>query len=1006
MGSRIIIQLVAVFILLISSSFPVQSQIGEVQSPEILVAWEGEDVHVYHVLFDDSASYEVDVNISIESNLEVEYPEFSTQWVQLQQKSCLIVDVDASLSWFDHVSIIVDVQTRNGAPLVSEVQATREFDVGIWNQPLDDHEITLKTTWSMQQNYSDEFGPQVFDLEFDGQGWQQRTGDILDSWELGSGTLYSIENSETDSTILDLEFSSIWKNETTLNGTMTSQVFEANGDGQIVFITNESGMVTEVEANVTSAYLNRSTYGNEIDEYLRLEAVGTLAVSEIDDESELDIQGEISVFVLEYKDESGQRVMQHSQIEAIADFLLLDEGTRLDADLNKFIAIERWENGARVLHLEEIQGDGTFGLQDEEDNSSIMVNGTIFDIHQKVVNGTTQIDDLHVDGIITGDVQGTFGILRTIESQGNESNATGEFFLVNIIHQETWFNLTGIGGGSWFGGSELGSVYNNTYDYQSVYSDWENRTVRLKWEETGPDPSSGDERPERSPIFQEPDEPEPAEGLGNLSISRETGLVPIPLVEGDSFLLDGQESAVLQVTTEAIHQETWDAHVVYVIDWTGVYGNNSSPNGTAHGSIIVEGPLNGLLVNTTRQINLLSEIDGENLFTETQELDKILSPSIVGSDDNTPPIIGNITIRQGLLIGEGGSIGHLEIEVQDLTWNLREVTADLSAIGLGLVELNDRGLNGDDKIGDEVYTTDVLVSGLEVGEIEIQIFAKDAFDVQATKTATILVENRAPRIIDIEIMPSSLQRGQSVVINLEASDGHGVTNVSLDLREYGGEVYNMSEENGIWSTMVEMPFAMTPGAQTLTFNVIDGMGGQSIASYWYSSESTTEPIIVTIQNEPPIVDAPGLTIKKNSGTDQLLSLSVFDPDGISTVKVELGVFTELGGSELTTMYDDGSQGGDLIAGDGFYSAVLSIRDATPIGTFELIIYTTDVYGATSTTSVTVVLEQDTIDNTASGNDGLLLVFGGVVLLAALVVGFMLKGGGKNDGANQDRFGNH
>ena len=137
-----------------------------------------------------------------------------------------------------------------------------------------------------------------------------------------------------------------------------------------------------------------------------------------------------------------------------------------------------------------------------------------------------------------------------------------------------------------------------------------------------------------------------------------------------------------------------------------------------------------------------------------------------------------------------------------------------------------------------------------------------------------------------------------------------------------------------------------------------------------------------------------------------LSLSVFDPDGISTVKVELGVFTELGGSELTTMYDDGSQGGDLVAGDGFYSAVLSIRDATPIGTFELIIYTTDVYGATSTTSVTVVLEQETIDNTASGNDGLLLVFGGVVLLAALVVGFMLKGGGKNDGANQDRFGNH
>lgn len=1007
-----------ILLALIFSSIPVASDNHMVELPEILVAWKSNGQQQYSIVFEDDSQYISEVNISIESGEGVVFPELEFEWSTVENKSTLHVTTNATLQWSDEVEIQVRVQSKDGVELTPPVEASRAFVVGIWNQPLDDHEITLQTTWSMAQNYSDEFGPQVFNLTFEGQGWQQRIGDTLSSWELGSGRLWSVENTDADSTILDLNFSSIWKNETTLNGSLLSQIFEASGDGSIWLFTNDSGLETEVEAQVTSAYLKRELLNEQIHEYLRLEALGTLAVSQEEDQSQLNIDGEISVFVLEYLDEGGLRTMQHSQIEAMADFVLIDDGTRLDVELNKFIATERWVNGVRVLHLEEIQGDGTFGLEDEDENASLVVNGTILDFHQKIVNGSTTIDDLHVDGTLSGDVQGTFGILRTIEAKRNEANATGEMFLVNVIHQESWFNLSGIGGGSWFGSSDMGQVYNNTYDFQVVQADWDNRTVRLKWDETGPNPSSGDEYPERSPIKNEPVEPEPAEGLGNLIASRETGLMPIPLAPGDTFVLDKQSEATLYVTVNSIRNEVWDTHLVSVIDWMGTYGNQSSPDGSAYGTIIVEGPLSGLLVNTTRQFFIMENESEENIFTESQMLDKILSPSIVGSDDNTPPMIEEIRIREGLVVAEGGSIGHLEVEVTDLTWNLRDVQVDLTNVGLGVVQLNDRGLDGDSKIGDNVFTTTLVSKGLELGDIPIEVTATDSFNAIDIKIGTILIQNQGPRIIDYEMLPATLERGKSTVINLKAYDGHGVANVSIDMRAFGGDLIAFNQEGAVWTAMVAMPYSMNPGEQGLTFLMNDGEGTQSIVSVWYPlgfiedglfgphavNLSSIEPIFVTIQNEPPRISPTTLTLEKQLNDKMLLEVEIFDPDGISTVMIELGVFTPLGGNDRVSMYDDGQRGGDKVAGDGLYSVELSIRDATPIGTYELLIYSTDVYGSQSSNSAIVVLNEQSVVPTQSESTAIFYVFGLVLALAMIVIGLMLLQGRKDEQEKEDRFG--
>ena len=283
-------------------------------------------------------------------------------------------------------------------------------------------------------------------------------------------------------------------------GALTSQVFDARGFGDLRTTIVDGETVTVINANVSEALLNRSVINGEVGEHLSLEATGLLNISEEgEDNNSLNIDGELAVFFLEYIDVDGERILQHSQFEAMADFVLIEDGS-LDW-MCPLTVSPRSTVGRKAFtqHLEELYGDGTFGFEDQDENASLQVNGTILDLHTKLENGTTVIDDLHVDGTLSGDVQGTFGVLRGIETTGMQANATGDAFLVNVIFQESWFNITGINGGNFFDGAGIGATHNQTWDYQTVQSDWDNRTVRLVWRETGPDASEGEEFPERSP---------------------------------------------------------------------------------------------------------------------------------------------------------------------------------------------------------------------------------------------------------------------------------------------------------------------------------------------------------------------------------------------------------------------------------------------------------------------------------------------------------------------------
>ena len=1015
--------------MVVCSPLIASAQIPTAVEPQINVLWvlddNGNNAHAYRVVFSDNSSYEVDIDIEHTRN-GAQIPTYIQQeWKIIDSKRVVDILVNTTLEWGDEVHISVQINSKNGQVIVP-VTGEREIIVGTWNQPMDDHEIMLSTVWDLDQSFINEEGDQGFFLDFEGQGWQKREGEIVNSWELGNGSLITLESTNGSTNNLSLILDSIWKNETIVGGVLTTQIFDARGHGMLNLMDDDGETQTHILANVSDAWLNRSMVGENISERLRLEATGVLNVSSggKSNESSTNIDGEVSVFYFETWDENGVRRLQDQQFEALAELVIIDEGTRLDISLDGLTSSERWEDGIRTLHKEELIGSGTFGFEEQDNESSLMINGTIYDFHSLVEDGLTKIDDLHVDGDITGDVQGSFGIVRYIEETGDQANATGQVFLVNVIHEESWFNLTGVGGGNFFDGAGVGANHNESWDYQVVQSDWDNRTVRIVWEETGADASSGDELPERSPIMKNATAPESEESLGDVTISRETGLMPIPMNPGDNIRLSGQEGLVLVIEAESVSNDPRDGHNFHVVTWSGVYEGTSG--GYASGAIIDQGPLKGLISSVTRTLEIPCGEENETAYlNETQTLERVLSPSVVTIEENSAPQIGEIYLQQGIVIGEGGSSSLLVANITDIDWNIDEVIVDLTPIGGGIVEMNDRGLDGDQSVGDDIFSTIISVPGLEVGLIEITITATDKFGVSSQGIGEIEVVNQAPRLISVEILPNVGYRGTVLVVNAEAYDGHGVSNISVDLRNFGGGLVPLIDNSGVWAGQITIPQGMPPGYQLVGFILEDGKGKIGTSNVWYQdqpdsqdprgphyiSDEISVPIEVRVLNSPPEIIVPENMIvsRSESSTTELLEVQIFDADGILNARADLGVFAPLGNDGVwTKMYDDGTNG-DRVAYDGNFTVQLSVRSSTPPGTHEVLIQASDNYDVVSLKVPVYITVEDQnsivpgLDDASVSTEMLLGIFG-ILVIAIIVVSAMLLRSKDGDDIGGDRFG--
>lgn len=1027
MSNRITSAIILTLLMLLSP-LTASAQISTTGEPEINALWildeNGNNAHAYRITFYDNSSFDFELDIvHLRDGIQLDTYE-TMQWSSIDSRRVVDVFVNTSLEWGDQVTVTVDVNGVDGQ-IIPTVTASREMDIGTWNQPMDDHEIMLSTIWDLDQSYENEEGEQGFFLNFEGQGWQKREGQILNSWELGNGSLVTIESTNGSTNNLSLILESIWKNETIVGGVLTTQIFDARGYGVLNLVDDDGETQTHILANVSDAWLNRSMIGDDISERLRLEATGVLNVSSTEsNESSTNIDGEVSIFYLETWDENGIRRLQDQQFEALAELIIIDDGTRLDISVDGLTSSERWEDGIRTMHKEEIIGSGTFGFEDQDNESSIAVNGTIYDFHSLIEDGQTKIDDIHVDGDITGDVQGTFGIVRYIEETGQQVNASGVSFLVNVIHEETWFNLTGINGGNFFDGAGIGSTNNNSWNYQAVQSDWDNRTVRLVWEETGADASSGDDYPENSPLQDNATAPQAEDGLGNITISRETGLMPIPMIPGDNVRLDGQEGLVLQIIAESVSFDPRDGHNFHIVSWSGQYEGDDS--GYANGAIIDQGPLKGLLSSVNRTLEIPYGENNESAFlNESQTLERVLSPSIVTLEENSAPVISEISLQQGLVIGEGGSTATLIANITDVDWNIDSVLVDLTPIGGEITEMNDRGLNGDQSVGDDLFTTLISVPGLETGLVELNVTATDKFGVETTGSGQIEIINQAPRLTSVEILPNMGYRGAVLVVNTQAYDGHGVSNISIDLRNYGGDIVSLAEDSGIWAGQVMIPEGMAPGFQSLDFILEDGEGKVGISNVWYQdqpdsqdprgphfiSDEVTVPVEIKVLNSAPeITVTNGLKFTRpDSSTMEIIEVQITDSDGISNARAQLGVFAPLGSNGgWTLMYDDGTNG-DRVANDGIFSVEISLRTSTPLGTHDILVQAADQYDVVSSSeSMSITVEEDSnvvpgLDGT-SLSTGLLMSIFGILIIAIIVVSAILIRNKEDDGSGGDRFG--
>ena len=877
---------------------------------------------------------------------------------------------------------------------------SRTVTVGFWGQPLADHEVTLNSQWEMDQKWDNENGSQAYNLIFNGQGWQQRIGSSLDSWERGNGTLFIISNTADSGITMMIDLTSVWKNETTVDGLMVAQTFDARGNGTIGVGNDGDEGDIQILGVVSDAWINRSTFDGVVDERFRLEANGTISLAADEDGEMMNLDGELAVLLIETWDSDGIRRLSHTQFEATADLIMENNDTRMDISLNTFESLERWEDGVRVDQLSKMIGEGTFGFSGEDENASVQINGTIHDFHQEQEDGMVIVDDLHVDGVITGDAQGTFGVVRTIEDTTTQANETGTMFDVIIVHQEDWFNITGIAA---LPNSDLGAGahYNESWSYDAKQAHWDNRTIRTVWSQTGPDPSSGDEIHSNSPIQNSPEAPTVEEGIGDISISRETGFAPIDAMTGDVFVLDQQDGMVLTVTAGLPEVVEMDGHMVDTVSWTGTYSTDVA--GSAVGNLIVDGPLSGLNVRIERSFQMEFGEDGEMVnLTENQSVNRVISPSIISASDNSPPSIDSITLAQGVVVGENGAPGYLEVTVSDIDFNVIDVVADTTSIGgPAQLSLNDRGLNGDRTIGDDIWTAEIIVPGLQVGEMPVTVTVTDAFDATDSAESNITVLNQAPRLTEIEIVPSIVHRGEIILVNAYAFDAHGVSSVSIDMREYGGVVSELNRVGDVWAGQIEIPSGISPGERVLSVRMVDSLGAAitvqstTVSTQYHVPSDLDRDIKVDVMNEPPLIDVGDLRIVEidDEDVEYTLTVTVEDYDGLNWVRVKLGILAPPGQSNTWfTMTSNGN---------GTYSKEFTVKTYIALGTHEVLVKAMDSYGSQSaeeSLSIRLIEPGERSSTTEASSIVTYIALGGLGILA--IVGaaiYVMRGSDKEGG---------
>jgi hypothetical protein len=295
------------------------------------------------------------------------------------------------------------------------------------------------------------------------------------------------------------------------------------------------------------------------------------------------------------------------------------------------------------------------------------------------------------------------------------------------------------------------------------------------------------------------------------------------------------------------------------------------------------------------------------------------------------------------MTNEGASSVHLEVEVDDTDWNIRSVTADLSALSMGTITLNDIGLEGDISVHDEVFTAEIEYSGIVDGDVSIQVEVSDDW-ATISESHDVLVLNRLPRITAFTYSPNTVNRGDTTSVSIDVNDGSGVTAVGIDTTEWDGGVTWLTLTGGTWDGDVIVPDLISSGDQVLSVRLEDGAGGNGSTTQFGTGEELPAlhilnqgPAIsnVTFYDNGEIVSS--LDIPLTGTTQYTMTALVSDIDTVTIVQTRLGIIAPPGQSDSwISMRDDGI-GADAVSGDGIWSVTIEVRPSVPSGTttFEI-----------------------------------------------------------------------
>jgi hypothetical protein len=855
----------------------------------------------------------------------------------------------------------------------SETSCTRELSITQWNQPISDHEVTRETTWSMEGGQTDTNQS----ILFEGRGWQKRTNSLLESNELGNGSLLLDLSDGVRTTTLSLDLSKVWLNESYDGSELITQDFEMLGSGSMILSDSEEGEGLLIEAQVKDAFIVRSWSENTLTERIRIDASGWLSFNGGSNDSSEGGFGEISLFYYETWDENGVRRLQDTQVEANVSVRISGFGESFSFELDDFMTSERWEDGIREHQFMKMSGAGNFDFIASE-SPYIEVNGTIPIIDMESLGGETVSDTIIVDGTYSGDAEGSFGLVREIVDSDAYANESGEYFEADKIRNEFWFNVSATPIGPI--DQEFSAEHNLTYEYTVPQEDWDNRI--LKYEYVEDNGSVQYEYPPNSPTIIQP-QPPVSESIFSNPISRETGLCPEILFLGDHFHLIGNLALPLEVSVVDLDIVNIDSHTVSIAIWEGNYFNSNS----AFGSVVNEGLLAGLLHEVYRTVDFGNGNDSNNesiKFLEYQLTDTILYPSIITSSENSAPIINtssnsSVRFREGYLFNEGGK-ANLEILVTDIDTDVVSVIADFSELGLGQISLSDSGLNGDLVIRDNIWTTEIIHNGLQYGAIEIPITLQDIW-TSVTQNITIIVLNEAPRMLSIEFTPSQVFRGEQVSVSIKAVDGHGVDSVSIDMFGNGGGITVLELVEELWIGVFTIPEAFTPGERNLIIRLVDSTGESRITSQIFTNGQFKDANRLTILNDSPLIN--NITLYRNSQIvskilipesgvpiSHTLEVTVNDVDDISSAQIKIGRLAPIGSSNSWLLLEDNGNNGDRIANDNIYTISFDVRNTLSEGEFIILIRATDSYLSVTPTESqehTLFLERGTSDNSEFDN---------------------------------------